>query len=169
MFEQDEVGIRLTNTKPGGPDWRAMNIIVQYYSNATYLYVFSIVFHLMNDFLVIFITKIHLFKTFYTYRFKVDRKRYTPPPQVHGAVIEFALRPADQKASVPDERLFLKVVKASFLQRRKLLKNSLGALFGGAETVENALIQAELPQDCRAQILGLDEFVKLSWALHEMS
>ena len=34
---QDEVGVRLTQVQPGGPDWRAMNLLPQYYSQAQYL------------------------------------------------------------------------------------------------------------------------------------
>ena len=34
---QDEVGVRLTQVQPGGPDWRAMNLMTQFYSQAQYL------------------------------------------------------------------------------------------------------------------------------------
>lgn len=38
LMVQDEVAHRLTNNKPGSSDWRAMNVIVQYYCQPTYLY-----------------------------------------------------------------------------------------------------------------------------------
>jgi 16S rRNA (adenine1518-N6/adenine1519-N6)-dimethyltransferase len=38
LMLQDEVAIRLSQTQPGGPDWRAMNIIVHYYSKPKYLF-----------------------------------------------------------------------------------------------------------------------------------
>jgi len=34
---QDEVGVRLTQEDPGSADWRAMNIITQYFSRPSYL------------------------------------------------------------------------------------------------------------------------------------
>ena len=34
---QDEVAVRLTQRTPGGPDWRAMNLLTQYYARASYL------------------------------------------------------------------------------------------------------------------------------------
>jgi hypothetical protein len=34
---QDEVAVRLTMRDPGAADWRAMNLITQYYSTAEYL------------------------------------------------------------------------------------------------------------------------------------
>lgn len=33
---QDEVAVRLTGLEPGGPDWRVMNLITQYYSTPQY-------------------------------------------------------------------------------------------------------------------------------------
>lgn len=34
---QDEVGVRLTQVEPGAADWRAMNLLTQYYSRPRYL------------------------------------------------------------------------------------------------------------------------------------
>ena len=38
LMLQDEVALRLTAEVPGGSDWRAMNIIVQYYSTPRYVF-----------------------------------------------------------------------------------------------------------------------------------
>lgn len=43
-------------------------------------------------------------------RFQIDRRKYHPVPQVHGAVVEFALRPEEQRPAVPSERGFLTLV-----------------------------------------------------------
>jgi 16S rRNA (adenine1518-N6/adenine1519-N6)-dimethyltransferase len=136
LMLQDEVAIRLSQTQPGGPDWRAMNIIVHYYSNPKYL-------------------------------FKIDRTKYIPAPKVHGAVVEFKLKSAEERVSVPDERAFLSLVKKSFLQRRKALRNALQPLVSSAEAVE-ALEAIGLTADARAQELGLEEFVKLAWELEKV-
>lgn len=34
---QDEVGVRLTQVDPGASDWRAMNLLTQYYARPQYL------------------------------------------------------------------------------------------------------------------------------------
>jgi 16S rRNA (adenine1518-N6/adenine1519-N6)-dimethyltransferase len=136
LMLQDEVAIRLSQTQPGGPDWRAMNIVVHYYSNPKYL-------------------------------FKIDRKKYIPAPKVHGAVVEFRLKSAAERVSVPDERAFLSLVKKSFLQRRKALRNALQPLVSSAEAVA-ALESIGLTADARAQELGLEEFVKLAWELEKV-
>jgi len=136
LMLQDEVATRLSQTEPGGPDWRAMNIIVHYYSNPKYL-------------------------------FKIDRKKYIPSPKVHGAVVEFNLKSAEERVSVPGERAFLSLVKKSFLQRRKALRNALKPLVSSAEAVV-ALEAIGLTADARAQELGLEEFVKLAWELEKV-
>lgn len=35
--QQDEVAVRLTQREPGAADWRAANVLTQYYSAARYL------------------------------------------------------------------------------------------------------------------------------------
>ena len=136
LMLQDEVGIRLTAKDPGGADWRAMNIIVHYYSEPRYL-------------------------------FKIDRKKYVPSPKVHGAVVEFRLRKPEERLAVPDERTFISLVKKSFMQRRKALRNSLQPLVSSAEAVM-ALEAVGLQADSRAQELTLEDFVKLAWEIEKV-
>ena len=136
LMVQDEVAVRLTQEQPGGPDWRAMNIIVRYYCEPSYL-------------------------------FKIDRKKYVPSPKVHGAVVDFALRPAAERATVPDERQFLSLVKRAFLQRRKVLRNALQPLVSSEEAAE-AMAAAGLAPDARAQNLGLEDFVRLAWEIEKV-
>ena len=130
------MGIRLTAKDPGGADWRAMNIIVHYYSEPRYL-------------------------------FKIDRKKYVPSPKVHGAVVEFRLRKPEERLAVPDERTFISLVKKSFMQRRKALRNSLQPLVSSAEAVM-ALEAVGLQADSRAQELTLEDFVKLAWEIEKV-
>lgn len=136
LMLQDEVAVRLTQEEPGGPDWRAMNILMRYYCTPKYL-------------------------------FKIDKRKYYPAPKVHGAVVRFTLRPQPQRPAVPEEKAFLSLVKRSFLQRRKLLRNALQPMASGAQ-VAAALAGAGLPEDARAQTLGLDDFVRLAWQLDKL-
>ena len=68
------------------------------------------------------------------YLFTVNETVFNPPPKVKSAVIRLR-RNATERLGC-DEPLFVKVVKASFGQRRKMIRNSLKSVFcdfGGAE------------------------------------
>ena len=62
------------------------------------------------------------------YLFSVSETVFNPPPKVKSAVVR--LRRNATTALGCDETLFVKVVKASFGQRRKMLRNSLRSVFG---------------------------------------
>ncbi|MFH0842389.1 MAG: 16S rRNA (adenine(1518)-N(6)/adenine(1519)-N(6))-dimethyltransferase RsmA [Bacteroidota bacterium] len=70
-----------------------------------------------------------LMQAFYTaeYLFTVPPHVFSPPPKVQSGVIR--LRRNQVMELGCDEALFLKVVKASFNQRRKTLRNSIKAAF----------------------------------------
>ena len=55
-----------------------------------------------------------------------------------------------------DETLFVKVVKASFGQRRKMIRNSLKSVFGDFGGAEHPVFTR------RAEQLGVAEFVELT-------
>jgi 16S rRNA (adenine1518-N6/adenine1519-N6)-dimethyltransferase len=55
-----------------------------------------------------------------------------------------------------DEQLFIKVVKASFGQRRKMLRNSLKAAFGNFGGLEHRFFTM------RAEQLSVADFVELT-------
>lgn len=60
------------------------------------------------------------------YLFTVEPEVFTPPPKVRSAVIRMVRN--DIKQLPCNEDLFLKVVKAAFNQRRKMMRNSLSCL-----------------------------------------
>ncbi len=68
------------------------------------------------------------------YLFTVNENVFNPPPKVKSAVIRMKRNNTMQLDC--DEKLFTKVVKASFGQRRKMIRNSLKSIFGdfGGET-----------------------------------
>lgn len=134
LMLQHEVAERLINNQSGSSDWRAMNILIQYYCEPKYL-------------------------------FKIDRLKYSPVPKVDGALAKFRLKTRQERISVPSEKEFVSLVKRAFLQRRKMLTNSLQPLLNSSE-IAKCLTKAELPIDCRAQALSLEDFVRLSWAMH---
>ncbi len=62
------------------------------------------------------------------YLFTVNEGVFSPPPKVKSAVIRLTRNGVRELGC--DEALFVKVVKAAFGQRRKMIRNSLRAVFG---------------------------------------
>ncbi len=99
-----------------------------------------------------------LLQAFYKieYLFTVSEHVFNPPPKVKSAVIRLTRNATVSLAC--DEELFFKVVKASFNQRRKTVRNSVKVLSGSAP-VESALL------DKRAEQLSVADFVALTNAI----
>jgi len=103
-----------------------------------------------------------LIQAFYTteYLFTVPPHVFSPPPKVQSGVIR--LRRNQVMELKCDEALFLKVVKASFNQRRKTLRNSIKAAFR---------LKKEDYDDfgLRPEQLSVDQFVHLTnWITRNM-
>ncbi|MBN2643848.1 MAG: 16S rRNA (adenine(1518)-N(6)/adenine(1519)-N(6))-dimethyltransferase RsmA [Desulfuromonadaceae bacterium] len=90
---------------------------------------------------------------------------FTPAPKVMSEVLCFMRRSAP-RVEVDDPAFFARVVKASFAQRRKTLKNSLKASDLAPESVEQAAQQAAIDLQRRGETLNLIEFARLAKALH---
>ncbi len=88
------------------------------------------------------------------YLFTVSEGVFSPPPKVKSAVVR--LRRNSTRELGCDERLFVKVVKAAFGQRRKMLRNSLRAVFGDFGGAEHPLFSD------RAEKLSVAQFVELT-------
>lgn len=96
------------------------------------------------------------------YLFTVNENVFVPPPKVKSGVIR--LKRNETKKLDCDEKLFVKVVKASFGQRRKMLKNSLKAVFGDFGGDEHQLFTT------RAEQLSVADFVELTrWVSERIS
>ena len=91
----------------------------------------------------------------------VPAELFTPPPKVDSQILVLHHRPAPLFPDV-DERVFFRVVKAGFAQRRKTLLNSLSAGLQLDRVAALALLeQANIEPNTRAQNLDLNEWYRL--------
>lgn len=93
--------------------------------------------------------------------FIVPPQAFIPPPAVESAVIRCTVRSAPPVA-VDSEKMFFRVVKAAFAQRRKTLANGLKAAGLVKEELEQVLAQAGIDGGRRGEQLSLEEFAALA-------
>lgn len=91
------------------------------------------------------------------YLFTVNENVFTPPPKVKSAVIRLT-RNSVQKLDC-DEVLFKKIVKTTFNQRRKTIRNSVRTLFNNNE-LRHPLLDKRPEQLSVAQFVELTKFVE---------
>ena len=95
-------------------------------------------------------------------KFVIPRGAFRPVPRVDSACLHVEV--ADSPTvEVKDPDLFASVVKASFGQRRKTIKNSLGSL---APEAQEALVAAGIDPGLRAEMLSIKEFALVADALY---
>ena len=88
------------------------------------------------------------------YLFSVTPLVFSPPPKVDSGVIALTRKTNSSKDF--DERLLFKVVKLSFQQRRKTLRNRLQSLGIPKNVIEDSIF------DLRPEKLSGDEFIALT-------
>lgn len=99
--------------------------------------------------------------------FDVSRGSFMPAPNVDSAVIQLKIRKTPA-VSVRDEKLFFRVVKAAFAQRRKTAVNSISNAMGiQKQRVAEAFESAGIPENARAEALALEAFAALADRLGE--
>jgi len=93
------------------------------------------------------------------YLFTVDEHVFNPPPKVKSAVIRLTRNRRESLGC--DERMFRTVVKATFGQRRKMLRGSLKQLFTAQNTPPAEWFRQEL-LTLRPEQLTIQQFVTLT-------
>ncbi|MBI5266626.1 MAG: ribosomal RNA small subunit methyltransferase A [candidate division Zixibacteria bacterium] len=97
------------------------------------------------------------------YEFEVPPSAFTPPPDVHSAVIRLVPR---SDAPVVDHARLDRLVRASFTHRRKLLVNNLvPEVCPTAEQLARHLVTIGARPDCRAEQISIDQFILLTGLL----
>ena len=89
------------------------------------------------------------------YLFTVDEHVFNPPPKVKSGVIRLTRN--DVSDLGVDERLFKRIVKMAFGQRRKMLRSSLKPIFNSDPTVMELDVFRQRPEQ-----LGVEDFIALT-------
>ena len=95
--------------------------------------------------------------------FDVPAHCFMPQPKVTSAVITLRVRKV-RPWEITDEKLFFRVVRASFAMRRKTLQNGLAAGFPeiGKAGAKEVLLSCGLPENVRGETLGIPEFAAIA-------
>ena len=89
------------------------------------------------------------------YLFTVDEHVFNPPPKVKSGVIRLTRNSVTDLGV--DERMFKRLVKLSFGQRRKMLRSSLKSVFMADPAVMERDVFRQRPEQ-----LGVDDFIALT-------
>ena len=89
------------------------------------------------------------------YLFTVDEHVFNPPPKVKSGVIRLKRNGVTDLGV--DERMFKRLVKLSFGQRRKMLRSSLKSVFMGDPTMMERDVFRQRPET-----LGVEDFIALT-------
>ena len=95
----------------------------------------------------------------------VPASLFVPPPKVDSAVLRLKIR-ENPAVHVTDEKMFFRVVKAAFSQRRKTLLNCLCSNFSFPKEEMSALLEGiGITPSRRGETLSLQEFADISDAI----
>ena len=98
--------------------------------------------------------------------FPVPASCFVPQPKVESAVVYLKTRTAPP-VPIADERLFFRVVRASFAQRRKKLANGLTAAFGDKAQMTRILAACGFSENVRGETLDIAAFARIANTIHE--
>ena len=94
--------------------------------------------------------------------FDVKPGAFRPQPKVTSCVIRLEIR-KEPAVNVSDTEWFFKVVRAAFGQRRKTALNAISAFLGiDKDTIRNAMANAGIQENARAETLTIDMFASLA-------
>lgn len=94
--------------------------------------------------------------------FDVPRDSFMPSPNVDSAVIQLSLREQNLDF-INDDKMFFKVVKAAFAQRRKMISNTLSKNLNiSKEKILKVINECGLAENIRVEQLTLQDFANIS-------
>ena len=95
--------------------------------------------------------------------FDVPAHCFMPQPKVTSAVIQLRVR-QERNWDILDEKIFFRVVRASFAMRRKKLSNGLASGFPelGKQGAVDVIVAAGFDENVRGETLSIPEFAKIA-------
>jgi len=91
-------------------------------------------------------------------KFLIPKEAFRPVPKVDSAIVN--IRILDKPSvDVRNEKLFFRIIKMAFSQRRKMLSNSLKSV---REDVKEWLIRAGIDPHRRPETVAIEEFARLA-------
>ena len=97
--------------------------------------------------------------------FDVSRNCFTPKPNVDSAIVEMSAK--ESRLDVRDMKLFQRLVRDSFMYKRKTIRNNLKGY--NLEVIEKVLIGHGFDLSVRAEMLELEIFVEIANELAKLS
>lgn len=93
----------------------------------------------------------------------VSRDSFIPSPEVDSAVIKLEILKVP-RVNVVDEKLFFKVIKTSFMQKRKTLVNGLSNLncFSSKQEIIEMLNKLGIDEKVRGEKLSIEDFARIT-------
>ena len=92
---------------------------------------------------------------------KINRKMFTPAPNVDSAIVQITVEP--NKYNIANMDILKKLIKAAFAMRRKTLANNLKQFFNiNNEEITDLLSKINKPATVRGETFSADDFVKLA-------
>ncbi len=99
--------------------------------------------------------------------FNVTRGSFAPAPNVDSSVIRLDIV-NEKKYDVRDEKLFFKMIKSAFSQRRKQMINPLSADFAvSKQSLSDIMENAGIKSSARAEELSMEDFVRLCNGIYD--
>ena len=91
----------------------------------------------------------------------VPRDNFNPVPEVDSVVVKLELR-KEPPVQIKDEKLFFRLIKAGFSQRRKTISNSLMGIGKTKEEMRKILEKLNLKENLRAENLSIEDFANIA-------
>lgn len=94
---------------------------------------------------------------------EVPNSSFVPEPEVTSSVIKFDIL-KEPRIRPKDEKLFFKIIKVAFMQKRKTLVNALinGRIFENREKAEKVFKELEIDPKIRGEKLKIEEYKKIA-------
>ena len=92
--------------------------------------------------------------------FRIKKTSFTPRPKVDSCFLRLEIR-SEPAVKVADEKLFFRIIRTAFNQRRKTLRNSLSGIIP-AQNLEKFFTRSGIGRNIRPEQMSLENFAFLT-------